>query len=86
MTSWEEYLSDRTAIPPENEEKYQYVELVCTVKTYVKVPDEFELRIDAKNWIEDNYDMYDNKSKNYIFEDPNTEIFIEEIEYTTKEW
>ena len=86
MTSFEEYLSDKTAIPPENEEKYQYVELECTVRTYVKVPDGFELRIDVKNWIEDNYDMYDNKSENYIFEDPNTEVYIDEIKYEIEEW
>lgn len=81
----EEYLSDRTAIPNIEDEKYQTVDIVCTVKATVEVPDGFELRSDAKEWIESNYNLYNNKSNKYIFDNAD-EVYIEEIEYQTREW
>lgn len=86
MIDTSEYYGGKYPSPDEKEEKYQYVELECTVRTYVKVPDGFELRMDAKKWIEDNYDFHNNKSENYIFEDPNTEVYIDEIKYEIEEW
>ena len=86
MIDTEEYYGGTYPSPNWEDEKMQQVEIVCTVKTTVQVPDGFEFRIDAKDWIEQQYDLYDNKSNKYIFNDSSTEVYIDEIEYQTKEW
>ena len=77
--SWEELLLNQTFIPPEPKEvETKEVKVTCTVFTYLDVPGDLENRIDIKDWIEKNYDLYNNLSKNYIFDD--AEIFIEDID------
>ena len=80
MTSYKEYLSDRTAIPPEPKEiGTKEVKVYCTVVTYLDVPKDLENYSDIKEWIESNYNLYNNLSKKYIFDDVN-EVYIDDIE------
>ena len=49
----EEYLADRTAIPPEPKEVgTKEVKVYCTVITYLDVPADLENYSDMKEWIE----------------------------------
>lgn len=76
----EEYLSDKTAIPNEPEEiGTREVKVYCTVVTYLDVPADLENYSDIKEWIETNYNLYNNLSKKYIFDDVQ-EVYVDEIE------
>lgn len=80
MKSYEEYLSDKTAIPPEPKEiGTKKVKVYCTVITYLDVPADLENYSDMKEWIETHYNLYNNLSKKYIFDDVN-EVYIDDIE------
>ena len=87
MIDTEEYYGGTYPSPNWEDEKYQGVKIVCTVETYVKVPEEFELRSSVKDWIEENYKKYIlNAPEDYIFSDINTEVYIDEVELLEKEW
>lgn len=80
MTSHEEYLSDKTAIPTEPKEReYSEVKVYCTVVTYLDVPKDLENYSDIKEWIETNYNLYNNLSNKYIFDDVQA-VYVDEIE------
>ena len=76
----EEYLADRTAIPPEPKKVgIKEVKVYCTVITYLDVPADLENYSDMKEWIESNYNLYNNLSKKYIFDDVDS-VYVEDIE------
>lgn len=75
-----EYLENQRLIPPEPKEVgTKQVQITCTVITTLDVPGDLENRIDIKEWIETNYNLYNNHSKKYIFDDIQ-ELYIEDIE------
>lgn len=76
----EEWLADKTAIPPEPKEVgTKEVKVYCTVRVYLDVPADLENYSDIKEWIESNYDLYNNHSNNYIFDDVE-EVYVDNIE------
>lgn len=80
MTSYEQSILDRSFIPPEPKEVgTKEVKVYCTVITYLDVPADLENYSDIKEWIESNYDLYNNHSNNYIFDDVDG-VYVEDIE------
>lgn len=63
--------------PPEVE--LGEVKVVCTVITYLDIPKDLEDFKDKEKYIRENYDLYNNLSKNYIFDSVDV-IDIDEIE------
>ena len=80
MTSYEQSILDRSFIPPEPKEtEMTQVKVGCTVITYLDVPADLENYSDIKEWIETHYNLYNNLSKKYIFDDVDS-VYVEDIE------
>ena len=80
MIDTEEYYGGTYPSPPEPKEVgTREVKVYCTVRVYLDVPADLENYSDMKEWIESNYDLYNNHSRDYIFDDVDG-VYVEDIE------
>jgi hypothetical protein len=80
MIDTSEYYGGKYPSPPDPiEVGTKEVKVYCTVVTYLDVPADLENYSDMKEWIETNYNLYNNLSKKYIFDDVQA-VYVDEIE------
>lgn len=80
MIDTEEYYGGTYPSPPEPKEVgTKEVKAYCSVLAYLDVPADLENYSDIKEWIETHYNLFNNHSNNYIFDDAES-VYVVDIE------